>query len=131
MIHSGIMCDKILYMQFSPYGAVVEVPSTECSFHTILTSFLDFFCHTLYLKRIFFFFVWVLKVAGEAGEKVQLGKYLPPKHRICVHMPCTHAEIHIWFCTVIMPVLGVEADDPPWGLRSSQPSQISVLSGVQ
>lgn len=72
MMHSGIMCDKISYMQFSPYGAVVEMPSIECSFHAILTSFLDFFCHTLYLKRIFF--IWVLKVAGGSWREGSVGK---------------------------------------------------------
>lgn len=72
MMRSGIMCDKISYMQFSPYGAVVEMPSIECSFHAILTSFLDFFCHTLYLKRIFF--IWVLKVAGGSWREGSLSQ---------------------------------------------------------
>lgn len=130
MMHSGIMCDKISYMQFSPYGAVVERPSIECSFHASLTSFLDFFCHTLYLKRIVF--IWVLKVAGGSWREGSVGKVSATEHRICVGMPCTHAEIHVWFCTAITPVLGVEAGAPRhWGLRSSQPSQISELSGVQ
>lgn len=40
-----------------------------------------------------------------------MGKCLSPKHRICVGMPCSHAEIHVWSCTAMVPVLGVEPGD--------------------